>query len=301
MVNTRILDAEFGYLAPTALDEALDILNSKNKVKVLAGGTDLIVHIKVGAEVEMDYMLDIKRIEELDYVQLREHCCDLDEVCCIGANAKLSRIEKEAVIVERYPALAKALSLMASISVRNMGTMAGNICNASPVADSVIPAICYGARIKLKSADGERVLPLEDFFVAPGVSVIKPNELLTNIALPKPKPHTGASFIKKTRVRPDVAKISVGVVIERDGDKVANCRIAMGAIAATPAYLKSIGDSIVGKTMSEQLIKETAAAAARTIKPIDDNRTTAEYRTAIAEILTADALAEAWKNAGGEL
>jgi carbon-monoxide dehydrogenase medium subunit len=179
--------------------------------------------------------------------------------------------------------------------------MAGNICNASPVADSVIPAICYQASVTLTSKAASHEVPLHEFFLAPGVSVMKPDELLTDIAIPLPKVGTGAAFVKKTRVKPDIAKISIGALIEHEGDTITACRIAMAAIAATPAYLQAVGESMVGQKMSEELISATAALAAKSIKPIDDNRTTAEYRLHIAEVMTADVLRAAWKRAGGEL
>lgn len=296
-MNTRILAADYEYLAPATLAEAVQLLAEKEQVRVLAGGTDLIVKLKTAPEFPISYMLDIKRIAELDYIRYDE----AERVLHIGALARLSQIEKHPVVQEKYPALAEALQLMASISVRNMGTMAGNICNASPVADSVIPAICYQAILTLTSLSGHRQVPIHEFFVAPGVSVMEKDELLTDIAIPLPKAGTGAAFVKKTRVRPDIAKISIGALIELDGQTVTACRIAMAAIAATPAYLKAVGDSMVGKKLSAELIAETAALAAKSIKPIDDNRTTAEYRLHIAEVMTADVLIEAVKRAGGEL
>ena len=296
-MNTRILTAEYEYLAPATLEEALSILAKKRNVRILNGGTDLIIKLKTGADVPIDYMLDIKRVAGLDYIRYDEK----EAMLHIGPTAKLYRIEKDPTVQEKYPALAEAISLMAAVSVRNMGSMAGNICNASPVADSVIPAICYQAKLTLTSQSGSRDIPLPEFFLAPGVSVIKPDELLTDISIPLPRPGTGAAFVKKTRVKPDIAKISIGAVIEHEGDTVTACRIAMAAIAATPAYLRAVGDSMAGQKMTARLIAETALLAAKSIKPIDDNRTTAEYRLHIAEVMTADVLREAWKRAGGEL
>ena len=294
-MTSRILSAEFDYLKPATLDEALKILAEKDNIRILAGGTDVIVKMKVGG-MTCDYLMDIKGIDALDYAKL-----DDNGVFHIGALAKLSHIEKNQVVAERYPALKEALHLMASISVRNMGTMAGNICNASPVADSVVPAICYKAVLTLSSVRGERTVPIEKFFLAPGVSVMEKDEMLIDIALPAPKANTGAAFVKKTRVRPDIAKISVGITFEREGNKAVDCRIAMGSIAATPAFLEETAAILIGKTVTESLISEAAAHASAYIKPITDSRTTSEYRTVIAEILTKDTLTAAWLNAGGEL
>ncbi|MCL2496227.1 MAG: FAD binding domain-containing protein [Clostridiales bacterium] len=296
-MNTRILAVDYEYLAPESLGEALNILAQTPQAKILAGGTDLIVKLKTGADINMSHMLDIKRIEGLNYIRFDKSSSTL----LIGPAATLSSIEKHPLVKENYKALAEAIGMMASVSVRNMGTMAGNICNASPVADSVIPAICYDATITLTNKNGFRKLPLHEFFLAPGVSVIKPDELLTEIALPLPKTGSGAAFMKKTRVKADVAKISIGAYIELAGETVTDCKIAMAAIAATPAYLKAVGDDMAGKRITEKLICETAGKAAKSIKPIDDNRTTAEYRLHIAEVITADVLREAIKRAGGEL
>ena len=296
-MNTRIIGAEYDYLCPHSLGEALDILAGREGVKVLAGGTDLLVKLKTNGLADLKYMLDIKQVAELDFI--RE-----DEAgrLHIGPLVKLSRLEKEPLVLERYPALAAAIRLMAAVSVRNMGTMAGNICNASPVADSVIPAICYEAQVILASqARGQRAVALEDFFLAPGVSVLAQDELLADIVLPQPQVHTGAAFIKKTLVRPDIAKISICVKLVRSGARVRDCRIALGAVAARPYFAQAQRQALLGPTMREGLIAEIAAALAAEIGAIDDNRTTAEYRIALAEAITADALKSAWQQAGGEL
>jgi len=296
-MNTRIIDAEYDYLAPQDWAEALDFAAGHPGVKVMAGGTDVLVKLKTGALPDLQYLLDLKRIDGLDYA--REAT---DGSFHIGPLAKLSRLEQEPLILARYPALAAALQLMASISVRNMGTMAGNICNASPVADSVIPAICYNALLTLESRGrGFRTVPLEDFFLAPGVSVMESDELLADIMLPEPAENTGACFIKKSRVRPDIAKLTIGVKLVREGGSIRDCRIAMGAIAARPYFFREQSAALIGKEMTGRLIGETAAALADHIRPIDDNRTTAEYRKLITEVVAADALREAWHHAGGEL
>jgi carbon-monoxide dehydrogenase medium subunit len=301
-MNTRILPVEYEYLAPATLKEALSVLGDKEGVKILAGGTDLILKLKTDGDENIKYMMDVKRVPGLDYVRYDDGRKNLH----IGPTATLSQIEKNNIVKEKYPALSEAISLMASVSVRNMGTMAGNICNASPVADSVVPAICYGAVLTLTSSRAERTLPVHEFFTAPGVSVMASDEMLTDIALPLPKEGTGAAFLKKARVRSDIAKLSVGVLMEREGQNIKVCRIAMGAAGSTPDYLKEVGDSIVGKKMTEQLISETVALAMDCIKPGAARRfprsrwSTPEYKLHIAGVMTADAVREAWKSAGGD-
>lgn len=294
-MNTRILEAEYDYVKPDTLEAALGILGEKKNVKVYAGGTDLIVKLKVGADIPMDIMLDINGIGELSEIS------DNGEALEIGAAAKLSAVERDARVKKDYIALYEALTAMASISVRNMGTIGGNFCNASPVADAVPPVICYGGDVVIRSAHGTRRVLAEEFFTAPGVTVMEKNELLTKVALPAPKPNTGAAFLKLGRVKSDIAKISICAVITRDGDKIDSCRIAMGAVAATPLFLREISDSLSGKTVTRALISETAESISAFIRPIDDNRTTAEYRTEVAKVIAEEVLSLAWSRSGGEI
>ncbi|MEN6470410.1 MAG: xanthine dehydrogenase family protein subunit M [Clostridiaceae bacterium] len=294
-INTRFVEKEFDYVKPTTLPEALGILADRKNVRIFAGGTDLIVKIKVGALTEIDTMLDINGIEELRRVE------ELDGGISIGCAAKLSTLEKDARLNEKYPAFCGALKAMAAISVRNMATLGGNFCNASPVADAVGPVISYRGSVELKSLTGARVVAAEDFFLAPGVTVMRPDEMLTRILLPAPEAHTGSSFIKLGRVKSDIAKISLTVVLVRNGNTIKECRMAMGSVAARPLFLKDISASLAGKEMSRVLILETADRISAFIRPIDDNRTTAQYRTDVAAIIARDALTQAWNLSGGEV
>ena len=295
-MNTRVLEPEFDYLKPDTLDAALDILAEKKNVKVLAGGTDLVVKMKMDAVPNVDYLMDINGIPEFDKIE-----SDSENCLIIGATAKLSHIEKDNRVIESYGALKEALNLVASISIRNMATIGGNFCNASPVADTVGPVICYKGCVQLAGKKGMRSIPAEDFFVAPGISVKNEDELLTAIKLPIPKKDTGAAFIKFGRIKADIAKISFTAVIERGGQTIHSCRLAMGSVAATPLYLKVISEELSGKDMTKALIEETALKISAFIKPINDNRTTAVYRTDMTKIIAEDALKKAWERSGGEL
>ncbi|MDR1619750.1 MAG: FAD binding domain-containing protein [Clostridiales bacterium] len=295
-MNTKFLEKEFDYLKPATLNGALEILAEKPNVKVFAGGTDLIVKCKTGAPVDMDYMLDINAIDELKAIASGD-----DGRLELFTNAKLSTIEKDERVIKDYPALAAAIRAMASVSVRNMASIGGNFCNASPVADAVGPVMCYKGVLRLLSKRGEREVAAEDFFLAPGVSVLEKDELFHAISLPAPAANTGSAFIKLGRVKSDIAKISITVVIERDDERIADCRIAMGSIAAKPLLVADIGQSLAGKAVTQKLIDATASEISAFIKPIDDNRTTAEYRTDVAKVIAQDAIAAAWKASGGKL
>lgn len=296
-MNTRVIEQEFVYSKPKTLTEALEILAGRENVKVYAGGTDLIVKLKTSSEIKMDLMVDINGIPGLNEIASFGDRGSL----IIGSTAKLSQIEKYTAVRTDYTALYEALVSMASVSVRNMGTLGGNFANASPAADTAGPVICYNGIVELRSREGVREVPAEDFFISSGISVIRPGELITAIILPALKDNTGAKFIKFGRVKADIAKVSFSVVIERDGNKIKSCRTAMGAVAAKPLYIQSISESLAGRMMTRELIQQTSEKISDFIKPIDDIRSTADYRKDITKVIVADGLEQAWKRSGGEL
>ena len=297
-INTKFVEAEYDYVKPASLAEALDILAEKReKAKIYAGGTDLLVHLKMGKAEDMELMVDINGIEELFGVTKTE-----DGGLRIGGAEKIWVLETNPDVIKMYPALSKAMSLMASVSVRNMASIAGNFCNASPVADTVGPCMCYNGQVELTSKKGVRYVDATEFFVGPGRTVIEPDEILTAIILPAPKENTGDAFTKISRVRPDIAKISLTCVISRDGDKVDTCRIAMGTVAPTPKYFGEISSELNGKKMTRELIEETADKLTEAIKPRKKSRSsTPEYKKAMTHLMTIENIEAAWKASGGEL
>ena len=244
-MNTRIIEAEYDYVKPSSLDEALDILAEKERVRIYAGGTDLIVKLKMGADVGMDIMMDINGIDELFGVTGTE-----DGGLRIGAAEKIWVLETHPDIIRMYPALAKAMHLMASVSVRNMASIGGNICNASPVADTVGPCMCYGACVELRNKKGVRTVDATEFFLKPGVTVMEADEILTAIILPAPQKDTGAGFIKMARVRPDIAKVSISSTEENRNSLI--LRLDYGERSflftgdTTDSVLRSVGKAYPG-------------------------------------------------------
>ena len=292
-MNTRIIPAEYNYVAPFALSEALNILAKKKNVKVLAGGTDLIVNLKCNEDIQIQTMLDIKHIEELVGIKFT------DEGMEIGAATKLSDIEDNAEVTAKYPALHDAIKAMASIAVRHMGTIGGNFGNASPVSDTAGPALVYDAKVKLVSTRGERLVPAREFYLAPGKSACEADELIYSIIFPAVKGAVGTAFCKKSRVKADISKVSTTVYVAKDGDQIADLRVAMGAVAAVPLYLGEICAKYVGKKGDESTFAAIAKECADSLKPITDIRSTADYRKAVAEVILNDSLALAWDRAGG--
>jgi CO/xanthine dehydrogenase FAD-binding subunit len=294
-INTKILAQEFEYLAPKTLDEALILLgNYKDKsARILAGGTDLLVKMKT-IDLKTDYLINIKNIPELNFI-------DTTYGLKIGAAFPLSHIERIGKVKERYPALYEGIKSMAVIAVRNMGTIAGNICNASPSADTVPPLIAYGAEVKLVSKRGERTVLVENFLSGVGKTVIETDELVTQVNIPEMNKNSGSAFSKKSRVKADIAKINLAVCLEREDNICKDCKIVLGSVAVKAIRVKEAEGLLKGQKVSTYLIDKIAKKASEEIKPIDDIRSSVEYRTEIARVMVEDTIKIAWERTGGEL
>ena len=293
--NTKILVQEFEYLAPKTLDEALSLLdNYKDKsARILAGGTDLLVKMKT-IDLKTDYLINIKNIPELNFI-------DTADGLKIGAAVSLSYIERIDKVKERYPALYEGIKSMAAIAVRNMGTIAGNICNASPAADTVPPLIAYGAEVKLVSKRGERTVLVEDFITGVGKTVIEADEIISQVNIPEINKNSGSAFSKKSRVKADIAKINLAVYLEKEGNICKDCKIVLGSVAVKAIRVKEAESLLKGQTVNASRIDEAAEKASEEIKPIDDIRSSVEYRTDVARVMVEDTIKVAWERAGGKL
>lgn len=294
MTSSRVIAEPFAYLEPTTKGEALALLDRHQSegIRVLAGGTDLLVRLKTGAPAPA-YLLSIGRVAELGRLSTAGGLV-------IGAGASLRQVETAAAVQSDYPALYAALSSMAGPAIRFMGTVAGNLCNASPAADTAVALLALGAACTLESPAGQRQVPLAEFFVGPGKTVLAPAELLTEIVVPPAMPGSGSAFVKIARVSGDIAKVSAAVYVERDGRICSRCRIALGAVAATPLRITAAEAVVAGAAFDHEVAAAAARAAAEAINPIDDIRSTAAYRRRMAQVLVEELLPRAWQRAGGE-
>ncbi len=293
LFNTHIIPVEFEYFEPKMLREALELLAEKGRdAKVLAGGTDLLVQMKIG-KIEPKYLINIKRISELEFIK------EENQGIRIGALTKLRRIEKSEIVKERFPALYEAVRSMGSVQIKNMGTIGGNLCNASPAADTAPPLLVYDAKLKLASLEGERVVPIDEFFTGPGETVLRPGEMLTEIFVPYQPQNTGSAFIKVARVSMDLAKVNVAVSLTLEGGVVKRARIALGAVAPTPVRAREAERFLEGRSPSEEDFRRAGEMASGEIKPITDLRSTAWYRREVSKVIVADALRIALDRAYG--
>ncbi|MCS7282780.1 MAG: FAD binding domain-containing protein [Anaerolineae bacterium] len=292
ITNTHILVHEFDYLEPTSVEEAVDLLARYGpEARVLAGGTDLIVQMKM-ERLAPQYLVSIGRVPGLEGISVQ------DGRTRIGARTSIRSLRNDPWVRACYPVLAEACASFSTTQVQVMGTLGGNLGNASPASDTAPALIVYGAEAVVQGPKGTRRVSVEEFFVGPGRSVLEPGELLTAVELPPPRPGTGGAFLKVSRVAADLAKVNAAVVLVRDGDRVADARLAFGAVAPTPLRARKAEAVLIGQRFSEEVVAEAARIASEEIRPIDDVRSSAWYRREITRVLAYDGLYRAWERAG---
>lgn len=291
--NTRILKQKFEYLEAETIREAAQLLNQHgSEARILAGGTDLLIQLKKET-VSAKYLINIRKIDGLSYIK------ETDRLR-IGAATRLCEVLQFCLGRGKYAALYEALHSLGKVQVRNMGTIGGNLCNASPSADTAPPLLVFDSRVKLLNVEDERTLDLEDFFKGVNRTAMAPNEIMTEIEIPPPQNSMGSAFMKIVRVGVDISKISCAVAVERHGDLCARCRIAMGAVAQVPMRMNDSEEILLDKKVDASLIEKIGQKVAEEIEPITDVRSTAEYRRQIAASLFEDVFWKAWGRAKGE-
>jgi carbon-monoxide dehydrogenase medium subunit len=279
----------FNYLSPCTLDEALSLLSRyKGKARVIAGGTDFVPKLKRREIRAPEHVIDLKAIPGLDNIKYDVSGLSLGALATIGA------VKTSAIIGEKFGVLAQAARSMASPQVRNRGTIAGNICNAVPSADSAPPLLTIGAKLKLVSQEGERVVGIEDFFTGPGQTALANDEILQEIQIPHPPPNSQGIYLKLTPRRAlDLAIVGVAVVIIPQDGICKDIRIALGAVAPTPIRARKAEAVLKGQKLDDNIIEKAARTAAGEARPIDDHRASAEYRRDMVEVLVRRAIKQA--------
>ena len=284
---------KFDYIAPRTIEEACSLLAlHKGSARVMAGGTDLLPKMK-SREVAPQYVIGLSAIPNLDYIEY-----DKGKGLRIGALATLAEVMSSPVVQERFSLLAEAISQMASVQVRNRGTVAGNLCNAVPSADTAPSLIVLGAKAKLVSPGKERTVPVEDLCVGPDVTCMTEGELLTEIQVPEPPPGSGGAYLKLTLRRAmDLAIVGVAAMVTRANGTCKDVKIALGAVAPTPIRAKKAEDILRGKALNDKITKEVAEAAMKEARPISDIRASEEYRRKMVGVLAQRAVKQAWERA----
>lgn len=275
------------YILPDSLQEGLKILDSEDKIKVIAGGTDLVVKIKNGYYSELEGLISFHNFN-LDQIVIK------DDKVLIGSYCSMYSIAANQIIREYFPALAIAASQVGSLQIQNLATIGGNIANASPAGDTIPPLYTLDAELELISVNSSRVVKICDFFVEPGKTIMNKNELIKNIILPLRK--TEGGFIKVgERKAHAISKVSVAFSKEKEVDKTSNTKkvvFAFGAVAPTVVKLELTEDFF--KTLNKEnflgQLDSYYSVIENIIKPIDDIRSTKFYRTKLAKELFKKAI-----------
>ena len=289
--------ARFEYLEARTLRQAISLMQRHSEdARIVAGSTDFLVRWRQGVW-QPKYVVDIRRIASLGRISYSR-----SQGLRLGSLAKIQDLETHPSIRQNYPALAAAAASFAGVQVRNLATVGGNICNASPAGDTLPALLAFDARCRIVGPGGERWLPLTDVFAGPGRTVLQNTEVLAEIRLPPPLPDSGSLYIKHSpRGAMDIATLGVASVISLvDGGRVCHtARIALGAVAPTPIRAPTAENLLSGRTVTPELIREAAREAQRAAQPIDDIRGSADHRRAMVEVLTQRTLETAVEMARG--
>ena len=285
------------FVAPKSLPEAQGIFANDSSASWLAGGTDLLVGIRLGMR-DPSRIIDLKQIPELMALDVSE------DSILIGAAASAYDILHNSEIGSLCPGLADALDLIGSTQIQGRCSAGGNLCNASPAADSIPALIANGAVCRILGSSGERLLPVEDFLVGPGKNALKEDELLVQLVLPKPLPGTSDAYLRLTpRTEMDIAVAGTGISITLDTAGVCTAaRVAIGAVAPTALLVEAAGQALVGSKLEDEAIDSAVTAVRAAASPISDKRGSAQYRTHVVGVLVKRAIqrAQARINAGAK-
>jgi len=285
--------APFEYHAPRTIEEAVALLNNGGKKAfAMAGGTDLLIKARQKI-VRPAIVVALKKIKGLNRIAV-----DKDQGLTIGATALLSEVAAHPLILERYPAVAEAAAGTANVQIRNMGTVVGNLCNASPSADNAPTLVVMEARLHITGPDGSRTLPLQDFFKGPGLTALNTGEIVTAVQVPPPPPNAGTSYRSlSARGAVDCAAVCVAAMVVVNNKRLQTVRLCVGACASTPVRTPQAETLLAGKTLSEKRLAAAADQASRETLPISDVRASSAYRRHVVSVLVRRAVVRAVERA----
>lgn len=281
---------KFHYHAPSTLAEALRLLATLDEVKPFIGGTDLVPLLREAA-CRPNNLVDLNNVAELNYIH------EDSGFICIGATATHSQVASSP-IAAKAPALVDAVSRIGSPQVRNRATIAGNLCNASPAADSAPPLLVHEAEVTVRNLKETRIMPLTELFAGPKLNSLEPDELVTEIRFRTPPEGSGSSFKRIGRRKAfTLSVVSAAAYVEMAGDKVKMARLAFGSVAETPIRTLEVEELLRGKALTAKLLDRAAESVKAAVAPITDIRGTAEYRRDMCGVLMRRTLAEAAERA----
>ena len=279
----------FEYLEPESIEETLTMLSRYyKKSKIIAGGTDLMLQIRNKA-VKPEYVVDITRIPGLDYIAF-----DDQQGLRLGALTTIRTLETCVELQRKYPILSQAASQLGSVAIRNVATVGGNLCNALPSAETSQALIALSAQVRIIGPGGERTVPLEDFFIDVGKTLLQPDEVLLEILVPELTPHTSGIYIKHSPRGPiDLAIVNITVLMTMEPDQKVcrDAKIVLGAVSPTPLRARKAENVLKGKKVDGALIDRAAQVASDEAHPRQGSiRGSFEYKKEMVRVLTGRAI-----------
>jgi carbon-monoxide dehydrogenase medium subunit len=276
----------FELLQPRSFAEALEMKRDyRERARVLAGGTDLLVLLKE-RKIKTDAVMSLRHLRELDFVRAERKGVTL------GALVSHSAAASSSIVRQQFPDLAEACAQVGATQIQNLGTIGGNLCNASPAADTAPPLLLLEAVLTLASSRGERRIPIHEFFLGPRQTVMEADEILKEIFIPQAIGRRGATYLKLGRRQAmEIAIVGVGVAIHLNGSDrvVSECRVAMGSVAPTVVRARGAEKILRDREITNELVDEVAAVAADEARPISDVRASAQYRLDMVRVLCRQA------------
>jgi len=287
---------EMRYEAPRTLEAALALLSSANgQARILAGGTDLLIGMR-GGQIAPELLVDVKRIPELTSILADNGGFR------VGAAVNCMELVENEPFAKAWPGVIDGVNLIGSIQVKGRATLGGNLCNASPAADSVPALIAAGASVSIAGPKGRREARVEDVATGPGKISLAKGEIVTSFLLPRRLPHSGDAYLRFTpRTEMDIAVVGAGVNLTLDDSGVCHqARVSLGAVAERALLVPEAAAALVGSKVDAAALSRLAAAASAACRPIDDKRGTREFRIKVAGVMARRAaeiaLARARKN-----
>jgi carbon-monoxide dehydrogenase medium subunit len=284
------------FEAPGSIEKAVSLLAAESGLtRVLAGGTDLLVQFRSGF-IEPELVVDIKRIAGMRRIAAEKGGYR------IGAAVPCAALGEHKNLTKMWPGVVEAARLIGSTQIQGRATVVGNLCNASPAADSVPALIAAGALAMVVGPNGRREVPVEAIPVAPGRTSLEKGELVASVYLPPRSPHSGDAYLRFIpRTEMDIAVVGAGVSLTLGEDGVCTAaRVSLGAVAARPLLVEEGARALIGTQVGEDALKALAAAASAACQPIDDKRGTKEFRIKIAGVLARRAAEIALERARGK-
>lgn len=278
---------------PQSIEELLDLTDIyQERYQILAGGTDLAVKIKEKI-VQLDILIDISRIEKMKEISIDQ------EMISIGAITTHHQVTKNSIISEKFPVLAEACSVIGSPAIRNLGTLGGNLVNASPAADSIPALLALEAKVVIVSKHLAKEVSLVDFFAGPGKTILAPGEIVTHVKVPLPGVNENCQFAKIGKRKAMAISVVNGAVklqLDSNGETVSKAVIAVGAVAPTVTRLWNVEKFLTGGKVNKKSLRLIQELIAEEVKPIDDIRASAGYRKKVAAVLVEGLIDKAWQS-----